>query len=97
MQLSEKQITFCNFLAGFLKFTFNFKFFEKKMTLVPYVFPKVQTLKDLIRQMSKNPILEHPSTVNMLENPKHLSNLPESTFLRFLHDCGRNRVVKCLC
>ena len=30
MQLSGKQITFCNFLAGFLKLKFNFKFFEKK-------------------------------------------------------------------
>ena len=30
MQLSEKRKTFCKFLAGFLKYSLKFKYFEKK-------------------------------------------------------------------
>ena len=31
MQLSEKRKTFCKFLAGFLKYSLKFKYFEKKI------------------------------------------------------------------
>ena len=40
---------------------------KKKMTLVAYVFSKLQTVKDMVRQISK----QLPSTVNMLKDPKH--------------------------
>ena len=41
------------FFAKYLKFKSNFKHFEKKMTLEAYVFPKLQTAKDVVRQNSK--------------------------------------------
>ena len=31
MQLSENPKTFCKFLAGFLKYSLKFKYFEKKI------------------------------------------------------------------
>ena len=55
MQLPKKQITFSQFFAVFLKFTLNFNFFVNKMTIIAYVFPELQTVKDVIRQMSKKP------------------------------------------
>ena len=52
MQLSMKQKSFSQFVATFLKFTPNFENFEKIHD--PYVFPKLKTAKDVVRQMSKN-------------------------------------------
>ena len=49
MQISKKQKTHS-------EFTFNFKFFEKKKKIIiVYVFPKLQTAKSVVRQMSKKP------------------------------------------
>ena len=42
MQLSQQQKTFFQFLAKFLQSRLNFKYFEKKMTLVDFVFPKLR-------------------------------------------------------
>ena len=39
------------------------------MTLIGYVFAKLQTAKDCIRPMSKEPLSEHPLTVNILNGP----------------------------
>ena len=48
MNLSEKQKTFSHFLRAFLKSTSNFEDFQKKMTLIAYGFPKLQTPKDVV-------------------------------------------------
>ena len=45
MQLSEKKITFSQFIAAFLKFRLSFEHFEKKNTLRAFLFPKVRTLE----------------------------------------------------
>ena len=45
IQLSQKQITFSQFLAAILKSSWNFKHFEKQMTLTAFVFTKLQTPK----------------------------------------------------
>ena len=55
MQLSKKQNSFSQFFPPFLKFTFNFKYFENKMTLIADAFPKLQAVKDVLPQMSKSP------------------------------------------
>ena len=44
-QLSQKQKTFSQFFVAFLKSTINFKYFEKNMTLIDFVFPKLRTPK----------------------------------------------------
>ena len=41
------------------------------MTLISYVFPKVETAKDVLVKSLKIPVSEHPSTVNMLNIPKN--------------------------
>ena len=47
MQLSEKLETFPRFFIAFLKSALNFEHFEKKMSLMAEVFPKLLTLKDV--------------------------------------------------
>ena len=47
--LSQKQKTFSDFLSAFLKSTLNFEHFEKKMTLIADVFPKLPSPKKVIR------------------------------------------------
>ena len=47
MQLSQKQKTFSQFFAAFLKSSINFKYFVKKMTLIDFVFPKLLTSENV--------------------------------------------------
>ena len=49
MHLSQKQKNFSRFFCTFLESTLNFQHFQKKMTLIAYVFPKLRTLKDVVR------------------------------------------------
>ena len=45
MQSFKKRKKFSQFIFAFLKFRSNFEHFEKKMTLIAYVFPKLETPK----------------------------------------------------
>ena len=47
--LSQKQKTFSQFFSAFLKCTLNFEHFQKKMTLIADVFPKLPLPKKVIR------------------------------------------------
>ena len=47
--LSHKQKSFSKFLSAFLKCTLNFEHFQKKMTLIADVFPKLPSPKKVIR------------------------------------------------
>ena len=47
--LSEKQKTFFEFFSAFLKSTLNSEHFQKKMTLIADVFPKLPSPKKVIR------------------------------------------------
>ena len=49
MHLSRTQKTFSEFLCAFLKCTANFEHFQKKMTLIAYEFPKLETPKNVVR------------------------------------------------
>ena len=60
MNLSLKQRIFSGFLAAFLESALNFEHFEKKMTLIAYVFPKLPTTKNVLRQMSKSSRFREP-------------------------------------
>ena len=40
IHLSQKQNIFSKFFSAFLESALNFEHFQKKMTLIPYVFPK---------------------------------------------------------
>ena len=49
MHLSQKQKIFSELFFPFFEFVLNFKHFQKKMTLIAYVFPKLSTTKDVLR------------------------------------------------
>ena len=48
MQFYKKQMNFFGDFAQFLKSTSNFESFWKKMTLITYVFLKVETAKEVV-------------------------------------------------
>ena len=49
MHLSQKQKIFSELFWAFFEFVLNLEHFQKKMTLIAYVFPKLRTTKDVLR------------------------------------------------
>ena len=47
--LSQKQNIFSEFFSAFFESALNFEHFQKKMTLMAYVFPKLPTTKNMHR------------------------------------------------
>ena len=60
IHLSQKQKIFSQFLSAFFEFALNFEHFQKKRTFIAYVFPKLPTTKNLLRQMSKSSRFREP-------------------------------------
>ena len=54
MHLSQKQKIFSEFFSAFFESAFNFEHFQKKKTFIAYVFSKLTTTKNVLRQMSKS-------------------------------------------
>ena len=48
MHLSQKQKFFSQLFHGFLESTLNFEYFQKEMTLIYYLFPKLRAPKDVV-------------------------------------------------
>ena len=49
MHFSQKQIIFSEFFSAVFESALNFEYFQKKMALIAYVFPKLLTTKDVLR------------------------------------------------
>ena len=49
------------------------------MTLIPDLFPKLRTPKNVLRYMSKKPVSKDPFTSNMVTGFKHCCDLNHST------------------
>ena len=49
MHLSQKQNIFSQFFSAVFESPLNFEYFQKKMTLIAYVIPKLPTTKDVFR------------------------------------------------
>ena len=60
MHLSQKQKIFSQFFSAFFESALNSEHFQKKMTLIAYVFPKLPTTKNVLRQMSKSSRFREP-------------------------------------
>ena len=60
MHLSQKEKIFSEFFSTFFQCALNSEHFEKKMTLIAYVFPKLPTTKNQLRQMSKSSCFREP-------------------------------------
>ena len=48
MHLSQKQNIFSEFFSAFFESALKFEHFQKTMTLIVYVFPKLPTIKDVL-------------------------------------------------
>ena len=68
MQLSKKQKTFSQFFALFLQSTSKFKQFETMTTFIAYLFPELQTPKDLVRPMPKKVCYTTPFYSHSVKN-----------------------------
>ena len=55
-----KNKRFYQFFFAFFESPLNFKHFQKKLTLIAYVFPKLTTTKNVLRQMSKSSRFREP-------------------------------------
>ena len=49
MHLSQKQNIFSEFFSAFFESALDFEHFQRKMTLIAYLFPKLPTRKDVLR------------------------------------------------
>ena len=58
--LCKKQKIFSEFFSAFFESELNFEHFQKKMTLIAYVFPKLPTTKNVLREMSKSSRFREP-------------------------------------
>ena len=56
----KKKKVFYLFLSALFKSALNSEDFQKKMTLIAYVFPKLPTTKNVLRQMSKSSRFREP-------------------------------------
>ena len=60
MHLSRKEKIFSQVFSAFFEYALNFEHFQQKMTLIAYVFPKLPTTKNVLRQMSKSSRFREP-------------------------------------
>ena len=60
MHFSQKEKIFSRSFSVFFESALNFEHFRKKMTLIVYVFPKLPTTKNVLRQMSKSSRFREP-------------------------------------
>ena len=54
MHLSQKQKIFSEISCAFFESALSLEHFQKQMTVIAYVFPKLATTKNVLRQMSKS-------------------------------------------
>ena len=72
MHLSQKERIFTQFFSAFFESPLKFEHFQKKMTLIAYVFRKLPTTKNLLRQMSKSSRFREPVDMRHSKRAKAL-------------------------
>ena len=60
MHLSQKQKIFSRIFSSFFESALNFEHFQKNRTFIAYLFPKLPTTKNVLRQMSKSSRFREP-------------------------------------
>ena len=95
MQVSRKQKTFSESFSAFLKCSLNFEHFQKKgwLSHLTY-FPNYGPRKIWSHQCRKSPVSRDPSGSNMVNAPKHCSNLHGRNFTIFIDCCEGNCLSK---
>ena len=87
MQLSEKRRRFSEFFVPFLDCTWEFKDIEKKMMVIANVFPKLQTVKNLVRPLSKRRRFRTRFDSQHLKVSQTHRESPCQRFDHFFHHC----------
>ena len=85
MQVSEKQKLFLNFLLHFWNLHQTWNVLEEKMIVLADVFPKLQTVKNFLRTLSKKRRLRTRIDSQHVKASQMLGNLHESAFIMFFH------------
>ena len=65
-----KKENFSQFFVPFLESTSNFKHFESKVIFIALVFPKLRTVKDLVRPLSKKRRFRAPFESQHVKGPQ---------------------------
>ena len=94
----QKRKTSCELFVPFLEFTSSFKHFEKKMLVMTNVFPKLKTVKDVVRHMSKKPCFRTRFGIqHVKESNKRLVKCAWEHFYHIFSsfsDCEGNRYLR---
>ena len=95
--LSQKRKLFSQFLFAFLKFRLNLYHFQKKLTLIAWMYFLTYGLrKTWLDKFLKSPVSEDPFTSNMVNGAKDCSKLNGSFFTIFIDHSEDNSVCKSL-
>ena len=70
--------------------------FQKKMTLIAYLFPRLRPAKSMVSYMCKSPASGYPSKRNMVNGSQLCLNLSDSTCGIFIAQREGNLVAKSL-
>ena len=96
MQLSGKRKAFSQFLFHFWNLHHILNILKEKMIVIANAFPKLQTVKNLFRTLSKRRRFRAWFDSQHIKRPKNLWNLHESTFIMFFHHFRGSWFGKCL-
>ena len=95
-QLSKKQETFSELFVPFLESPLNFKDFEEKMIVIANVFLKLQTVKYLVRPISKKPNFRTRFDSQHVKGSEILVEFAWEQFYHIFHHFEGKRFGKCL-
>ena len=97
MLLSGKQKTFSEFFSSFLKSSLNLEHFQKKMTLIADVFPKLRTPKNIVRSMPKKSLFRGSYKKQHGKHAQTLFKFEGDLFTIFINHWEVNCLTKSLC
>ena len=96
LKLSQKLKTFSQFFVPFSKSRLNFEHFQKKTTLIAYLFVRLWPAKNVFIYMCKSPASDYPSKRNMVNGSQLCLNLSQSACGIFIAQREGNLVAKTL-
>ena len=94
MQLSQKLRTFSSFILHFRNFGEILDFFQKKMSLIAYLFLRLRPANSVLRYMCKSPTSDYCYKRNMVNGSQLCLNLSDSTCSIFIAQRESNLVAK---
>ena len=90
VQLSNKDETFFEFFASFLKLSSIFQIFEKKITLIAYESLKLRTANVVVREISRKLRPRTPSNSEHVNMCQTLMNYVRHNFCDILSSLSEN-------